>query len=302
MDYDLNLYRLRVFCAVLDRQSFTLAAEDLGTTQPGVSTHIRAIERAVGVPLLDREYRRVTPTEAGRAFYEFARSTLALARELQGQLSAYRDAEAGRVVIGASRTAGSYVLPALLSTFKQRHPKAEISLRLAGSHEIGEAVLLGEVDLGCVVGGTVSGELVARLFRQERLVAIAAPAHPLARRRSVTPRDVVQVPFVITPRGGSVSELMFQRLGAAGAPPPEIALELDNSEGVKRAVATGLGVSFVFASSVQPEIESGQLVALPLSGIDLATELVLVHRPRKQLSPIQQALMDFLLSPEHKTI
>src|SRR5690606_25166514 len=161
-----------------------------------------------------------------------------------------------------NRTAGSYVLPTLLSTFKQRRPKAEIVLRLAGSHEVGEAVLLGEVDLGCVVAGTVPPELIEHPFRSERLVAIVAPDHPLARKRSVTAQQSVEVPFVITPRGGSVVELPFQRLAEGGATEPEVALELDNSEGVKRAVATGLGVSVVFASSVERELESGQLVAL----------------------------------------
>lgn len=302
MDYDLNLYRLRVFCEVLERQSFTLAAEELGTTQPGVSTHIRALERAVGLALFDREYRRVTPTEAGQALYEFARNTLAAARDLQGQLSAFRDAAAGRVVIGANRTAGSYVLPALLSTFKQRHPKAEIVLRLAGSHDVCEAVLLGDVDLGCVVAGTAPAELVIHAFRAERLVAIAAPTHPLARRRSLTPQQVVRAPFVITPRGGSVVDLTFQRLAEAGATEPAVALELDNSEGVKRAVATGLGISVVFGSSVEQELESGQLVALPLTGVDLETALVLVHRPRKQWSPLQESLFRFLTGKPHKDL
>src|SRR5436190_6741338 len=133
----MNLRHLEVFCTVVQCESFSGAAEQLIMTQPAVSMQVQAVERHFGVQLLERRNRRVVLTEAGQAVHRWAQEVLRSEAETRAQVDELRHAEAGRVVIGASMTVGSYVLPKILSRVKREHPGAEIVLRLGERGEIG---------------------------------------------------------------------------------------------------------------------------------------------------------------------
>src|SRR3954464_7520994 len=141
--------QLAAFCAVVERKSFSQAAEQLGVTQPAVSLQIRSLEKRVGQQLLDRSGRRVEPTEAGRRLYRNAQRMLALEEQLLGELATESEGTlTGRLEIGASTGPGGTVLPVLLCEFQKRHGEVQVALSVSETQRVVEQVARRELELG----------------------------------------------------------------------------------------------------------------------------------------------------------
>ncbi len=290
----LTLYKLRVFCEIVERQSFTLAAEHLFTTQPALSVHMRSLEQFFGTRLLYREGRRSLPTEAGAAVYRYARGVLRETEQVRALISELRDAQTGRIAIGATPTVGSYVLPQLLSRFKQRNSRADLVLRVAPAATVRDETLAGHHDFALVEAGPVPEGLTAEPLRREELVVVAHPDHPLAGRPAVTWAEVQGQPFVLGPPGAAARALLERQFAEDGASSWQVVLELEQAEAIKRAVQAGMGLAMLFRCEVAQELGLGLLreVRVPASG--LAHEFVLVYRPHKYFSPMTARFLDFL--------
>src|SRR5579859_3435264 len=143
--------QLAAFCAVVDRRSFSQAAERLGVTQPAVSLQVRALEKRLGAQLLDRSGRRVEPTEAGLRLYRGAQRLLALEQQVLAELGQEAEGElSGRLEIGASTGPGGSVLPVLLGEFQQLHPQIHVALTVSDTHTVVDQVARRELELGVV--------------------------------------------------------------------------------------------------------------------------------------------------------
>src|SRR6266699_1284318 len=143
--------QLAAFCAVVERRSFSQAAEQLGVTQPAVSLQIRSLEKRLGLQLVDRSGRRVEPTEAGRRLYRSAQRLLALEEQLLAELGEEAEGElAGRLEIGASTGPGGTVMPVVLAEFQQLHPGVHVALSVSDTQHVVEQVARREVELGVV--------------------------------------------------------------------------------------------------------------------------------------------------------
>src|SRR5258705_1251053 len=178
--------QLAAFCAVVERRSFSQAAEQLGVTQPAVSLQTRSLEKGLGLQLVDRWGRRVEPTEAGRRLYRSAQRLLALEEQLLAELGEEAEGElAGRLEIGASTGPGGTVLPVVLAEFQQRHPGVHVALSVSDTQRVIEQVARRELELG-VVGAARRHRGVAfePFFRDE--VVLAVPRGHRFANRSVT--------------------------------------------------------------------------------------------------------------------
>src|ERR1700749_463339 len=143
--------QLRAFCIVVERRSFSQAAERLRGTQPPVSLQVRSLEKRVGQRLLDRSGRRVEPTEAGLRLYRGAQRLLALEQQLLADLGEEAEGELkGRLEIGASTGPGGSVLPVLLGEFQDLHPQVHVALTVSDPHTVVEQVARRELELGIV--------------------------------------------------------------------------------------------------------------------------------------------------------
>jgi len=132
----MDLKTLEVFCRIVELRSFTRAAEAVSLTQPTVSGHIKELETELGLPLLDRAGRSVTPTRAGEILYGYARRILGLRMEAQQAIGEHKGGLTGDLAVGSSSIPGAYVLPPLIAAFKQDHPEAALTLHVSGSREI----------------------------------------------------------------------------------------------------------------------------------------------------------------------
>src|SRR5438874_701274 len=175
--------QLAAFCAVVERKSFSQAAERLGVTQPAVSLQVRSLEKRLGQQLLDRSGRRAVPTEAGLRLYRGAQRMLNLEEQRLGELAAEEEgALRGRLEVGASTGPGGTVLALLLCEFQRRNPELTVALSVHDTRRIVELVAARELELG-VVGATRRQRTVSfePLFRDEVLL-VCPPGHRFAGR------------------------------------------------------------------------------------------------------------------------
>src|SRR5213593_811143 len=168
--------QLAAFCAVVERKSFSQAAERLGVTQPAVSLQIRSLEQRLGQQLLDRSGRRVEPTEAGMRLYRGAQRLLALEEQILQEMG--DDAEGqltGRLEIGASTGPGGSVLPGVLGEFQRLHPQVHVALTVSDTHTVVEQVGRRELELGVVgLGGRHRGITFEPFYRDDVVLAVPA--------------------------------------------------------------------------------------------------------------------------------
>src|SRR6516162_8601984 len=177
---NMNLNHLAIFHAVAQAGSMTRGAERLDISQPAVSKQVQDLERAMGVHLFDRIGRRVQLSQAGDILADYARRLFALAREAEEAMADVRAVGRGKLVIGASTTIGTCLLPGVVAEFWRRHPGVELIVEIANTEQVHRRLAGHELDVGLTEGFVEDEELDAEVFHRDDLVVIAEPGHPLA--------------------------------------------------------------------------------------------------------------------------
>lgn len=281
----LNLHLLRIYVAVLDHGSFTRAAEALTMSQSAVSRAVQELERQLGTVLLERRPRGVAPTDAGAILGEHARRIFAHERLAIESLNELRGLQRGRLAIGASSTIGTYLLPPLLGAYHRQYPGIELFLDIGNTQQVMEHLLEYRIEVAYVEGPVAPDErLHITPWRDDELVVIAAPDHPLARRPQLTEADIIGAPFILREPGSGTREVMEQALAERGITVQPV-MELGSTEAVKHAVSAGLGLSIVSKVAIQMEIIAGRLTILRIPSLMIQRRLSrvrLIDRPQSQ--------------------
>jgi LysR family transcriptional regulator, transcriptional activator of the cysJI operon len=287
--------QLASFCAVVDHQSFSLAAEQLGVTQPAVSLQIRSLEKRLGRRLLDRSGRRVEPTEAGLRLYRSAQRMLALEEQLVEEVADASDGElAGKLEIGASTGPGGSVVPLLLCEFQGVNPSVRVSLTVSDTQTIVDQVAGRELAVG-IVGAARRhrGVTFEPLFRDEVVLA-CPPGHAFA-GRTITLDELQAEPPVVMQEGAGVRQVIDDALRAAGLRDRhlEVKLELGLQESVKSAVAAGYGVTFISRSAIEAELSTGAIATARVEGLEPAREISLATATGRTMPRTAAAFLEF---------
>ncbi len=264
----LDLGLLNSFIAVVDAGGFRAAARRLGVSQPLLSQRLRRLEEQLGAPLIERGQRGGAPTPHGLRLLPHARELLEGARRAAA-LFAPRP-----LVIGAARNPGLYMLPPLL--------RPEEELRLSSNPEALEWLAQGQTDIAFTEWWDGRPGLKAVPWRHEPVIAVVSPRHRFAGRGPVELARFLAEPMVGGEPGTGMGRLLAEALGAP-APAMRLARSMGSTEGVKRAVAAGLGVSVLLACAARDELAAGSLVAVPLAGPPLSRciwAVVLAGLPR----------------------
>ncbi|MFN3652178.1 MAG: LysR family transcriptional regulator [Armatimonadota bacterium] len=288
---DATLNQLKVFREVARHGHFGRAAEALFVSAPAVSKSVKDLERQVGLPLFEQIARRTTLTDAGRMLLGYVERVLTELADADAALAALRGGEAGRLVVGASSTPGTYLLPERLGRFHQEHPGVEVSLEISDTREILARVVGGRLDLA-VVGETAFPEaVIAERLWEETLVLIAQPGHRRVKSAApFRPPELAGEPLVLRERGSSTREVLERALRECGLE-PRVAMELGSTEAVKRSVAAGLGVALVSEHAVDLEVQAGVLVTRPLTGLQLRRGFYLVRRSSLHLTALHRQFL-----------
>lgn len=288
----MNFQRLKVFQTVARLRSFSRAAEELYTSQPNVSKQVRQLEAELGTSLFHRLGGSIELTDAGRAAYRYAQQVFDLTDEMQRTLAELEGLERGYLRLGASSTPGLYLLPEMIAAFNRRHPGLDVSLSIGNSGQVVDQVLAGKIDLGFAGGFVEAAGLQVQPFVNDELVLIAPVGHRLAGRADVPPGELAGETFVVREGGSGTCRAMEAMLEALGIE-PQRALEMNGCEAVKRAVAAGLGLSFVSRYAIDLELEQRVLIVLQGPGLSLSRQLHIISRKDARLSPGALAFLSF---------
>jgi len=284
----MNLKQLAVFHAVAQTGSMTRGAERLDISQPAVSKQVQELERVLGVHLFDRIGRRVRLSQAGEVLANYARRLFALADEAETAMADVRAVGRGRLVVGASTTIGTYLLPGVLAEFLRRHPRVELLVEIANTEQVHRRLSGFELDVGLTEGFAEEGELEAEVFHRDELVVIAAPGHRLAGNPRVPLSALRGEPFILR-EPGSGTRAVEERALARLKLPVRVAMALGSTEAIKRVVAEGVGLAIVSRLSVCAECAAGALAVLPVVGLRIERPLHLVRRKGRRDGPALQA-------------
>lgn len=287
-----NVYRLRVFMEVVEHLSFSRAAQALFITQPAVSNHIKQLERIVGNPLFTQRTRGLQVTEAGQAVYQYAQRLVALAEEMESVVVGIKGGLGGHVLIEADGLWEQF-LPDLLAEFQLAHPKVNLMVRFATSRAVTDAVLENRAGLGFVYQrprNAALEEVQVGVYRSP-MVVITHPGHPLAHQATVAVAELERHPFVYYPpqQPGNVIG-HFERLGVR----PRYVMEIASLEGIKRAVARGLGISVLVKGALRHEARIERLAQIPLEAPPIEWGMLAIRKKSRQLSSAERAVLEFV--------
>ena len=287
--------QLAAFCAIVERKSFSEAAERLGVTQPAVSQQIRSLVDRLGQQLLDRSGRRVEPTEAGRRLYRGAQRLLAQERQLLEDLAGEAEGPLrGQLAMGASTGPGGTVVPVLLCEFAEANPDVTVDLSISDTQTIVDRVARRELELG-VVGATPRNRSVAyEPFFRDEVVLVCPPEHRFS-GKTITLDDLRSEPLIVMQEGAGVRQVIEDELRTRGTRlrDLDVRLELGLQESVKSAVEAGHGVTFISRTAVEPELAAGTLAAARVKGLEPSREISLVRAAGRVSTRVADAFVEF---------
>lgn len=245
----LNLSRLRVLCEVVDRGSFSAAADALSYTQSAVSQAIARLEAEIGAPLVIRDRRGIRPTAAGATLVEHADAIFAQVRSAEEDLAAVLGVRGGRLRVASFPSAGATLMPHAVAMFRAGHPDVELTLAEGEPEDIAPRLRAGEFDLALLFEFPGVGERPSVGLRTVTLLAdpmyVALPAeHPLAGKPALTLADLDQQSWVQTSASSPCARHVVRSCVAAGFE-PRVSFESDDYETVQGLVAAGVGVALI---------------------------------------------------------
>jgi LysR family transcriptional activator of glutamate synthase operon len=291
----MEIRQLRYLVALAEERNFTRAAEAEHIAQPALSQQIRRLEQEAGVALVERTTRRVALTEAGELLVVRARRILAELDAAGADLRALTGIQTGHVLIGAIHTMGPVDLSLALGTFHERHPGVELTVREESSEELAELLRADELDLAflSVTERIESRGIGFQPLVSEELVAIVPRSHRLGGRRRVRMRELAGERFIAYREGARLRELLISAGHAAGFE-PQVALESNESQLIRRLVARGLGVALVPRSDCGAENE--ELSVAKLIDPPLKRDITLAWREGRRHPPATAAFLELCLA------
>jgi DNA-binding transcriptional LysR family regulator len=287
--------QLAAFCAVVDRRSFSQAAERLGVTQPAVSLQVRALEKRLGTQLLDRSGRRVEPTEAGWRLYRGAQKLLALEEQIESDVASTVEGELrGTLVLGASTGPAAIVVPLLLGEFQRENPGVHVSLTVSDTHTVVERVASRELELGIVGASRRYRGVRFEPFFSDEVILACPPGHRFA-GRTIPLDDLREEPLILMQEGAGVRQIVEDALRRRGIRlrDLDVRLELGLQESVRRAVQAGYGVTFISRTAVESELEAGTLTEARVQGLEATREISLAVAAGRARSRVADAFVEF---------
>ena len=291
----MDVRQLRLFCRIVDRHSFSLAADELHITQPAASQQVRSLERELKTTLLDRSRRTVVPTDAGQILYRYGREILDLHERACTEILDLGELVAGKVVVGASTGPGEHVLPAMLTRFKALYPGVRVALHVDDTHEVVERVLTREFEIGAIGAPADRPDLVVEPLVHDEVVLVCNPRHPWAQRPSVTLDELAREPQIVQQQGAGIRAVVEDHLRASGQRPERmnVVMEMGLMESAKQAAIAGGGVTFLSSWAIGPELEHGALVAVTVQGLEILRDFHTVRSKTRVMSRAAEALLAF---------
>ena len=298
----MDLWRLNIFCKVVELRSFSKAASTVYLTQPTVSSHIKDLENHFECKLIDRLGREVVPTKAGQLLYGYAAKMIALKEDTEKALAEFQGKIRGHLTIGGSTIPGGYILPPLLGRFKKAYPEVTVTLTEGDTAGIIQDTLEGRVELGIVGAKAGEVQLVQEKFMDDEMCLIVPTGHNWGIRDTVMVDDLEGEPFIMREPGSGTRKSIEQVLDKAGYRPSRlnVVAEMGSTEAVRQAIKAGVGVSILSECAVVDELTSGILRKVGIEGISFHRAFYLITHKHRTQSPLCRTFAQFLRQKRKK--
>jgi len=293
----MTLHQLKVFVTIVKLNGVAHAAKALHISQPSVSGVVQDLQNELGVKLFERLGNRRHLTEAGKRLLKRAESSLATIEGIREEIDELRGLKKGRLTVGGSGLAGTLFLAVAVQEFKKKYPNVEISLIIQSSENLERKLLDGELDLAIPARSCQSPLILNEPYREEEVVAIAPPKHPLSKKRIVSLELIAKQPLVAHSRGNAIRELVeqaFKKRGLPFRPALEVQVWGGARDAVKTAIARGVGIGFMTKCHIVSDVKAGRLKVLRVPGLDLRRRMYIAVHKSRQTSPLVKAFGDIL--------
>ncbi|MHB8621517.1 MAG: LysR family transcriptional regulator [Chloroflexota bacterium] len=294
----MNEHQLELFCAVVERGSFSLASRQLFISQPALSIQIRRLEKALGVQLLTRFPNGVTPTPAGRELYNAGSSILEQSRAIERRLQSVRSGEAGSLAIGASHTGAMYFLTDLVPAFTATHPNVKVTIAVEAAPRMFERIHSGGLDAGLEWDPVLPSTLEATALFSERFHVFGSARHYGRAACVVSRGEFEEKGFIGLNYGIGTPSYLDVWLVEHNLPPRKVT-RLPSIDAIKRMVEADLGLTILSGLSAERDLQAGYLVRLEMEGFQMERSLDLLTAPQVHsvlLSRFVSFTRDFALS------
>ncbi len=290
-----NIQTFKIYCDLVETESFTKAALVNGVTQSAVSQQITALEKQFDTLLIERCKKQFRLTREGEFVYEYAKQLTQTYDSLVHKLEEVRDVVGGTIRLATIYSIGLHVLPPFISKFMKQFSAVNVHVEYQRANQVYDDVLGNVVDMGMVAYPVKDSRLEIRILRDEPMALICHPTHTFAKSRSIHIEQISGQRFI-----GFESDIptrkAIDRLLREKGIEIRMTMEFDNIETVKRAVEIDAGISIVPSTTIENELAKKSLVAIPLHGTEIARPLALIFKRNKVLSPAMKEFMAVLKS------
>ncbi|GAB4340530.1 MAG: LysR family transcriptional regulator [Cyanophyceae cyanobacterium] len=293
-DLPFTLDQLRILKAIASEGSFKRAADSLYVSQPAVSLQVQNLERQLDVPLFDRGGRRAQLTEAGHMLLNYGDKILTLCQETCRAIKDLQNLQGGTLIVGASQTTGTYLLPRMIGRFRETYPEVGVQLHVHSTRRTSWSVANGQIDLA-IIGGEVPSELQDSLhvvpYARDELALILPMGHELARAEAIHRDDLYGLQFIALDSQSTIRKVIDNVLTQCGIDTRRlrIEMELNSIEAIKNAVQSGLGAAFVSIAAIEKELQIGSLHQARIEEVRVERILKVISNPNRYRSKAAEA-------------
>ena len=295
-----TLDQLRILKAIVNKGSFKKAADSLYVTQPAVSLQIQNLEKQLEITIFDRGGRKAQLTEAGKLLINYCEKILNECQEACKAIEDLNNLQGGSLIVGASQTTGTYLMPKMIGLFRQKYPLVAVQLQIHSTRRTGWSVANGEIDLG-IIGGQLPSELNEVLdvtpYANDELALVLPVQHPLAKTQELSKEDLYKISYVTLDSQATTRKVVDQLLINSGLDIHrlQIEMELNSFEAIKNAVQSGLGAAFLPVVSIERELSAGTIHKQIVTGLEVKRELKLIANPGRYSSRAADAFIKDIL-------
>jgi DNA-binding transcriptional LysR family regulator len=300
IDIPFTLDQLRILKAIAAEGSFKRAADSLYVSQPAVSLQVQHLERQLDVPLFDRGGRRAQLTEAGQLLLSYGDRILSLCQETCRAIDDLQNLNGGTLIIGASQTTGTYLMPQMIGLFRKKYPDVSVQLHVHSTRRTAWSVANGQIDLA-IIGGEIPADLQDSLeitpYAEDELALILPTSHPLAQMGSLPIEELFKLQFITLDSQSTIRKAIDRVLLDSGVDPRQltIAMELNSIEAIKNAVQAGLGAAFISVTAIEKELQMGALQQVRIDGVVIKRMLLQIRNPNRYRSKATEAFCNEVL-------
>lgn len=293
-----TLHQLKVFETVARNGSFTRAAEELLITQPTVSSQVKQLTKAIGLPLFEQIGKSLYLTDAGQELLTTCQDIFERLNNFEIKIADLKGTKQGQLNLAVITTA-KYFVPRLLGSFCQNYPGIDVALKVTNHQEIQQRMLTNKDDLYIVSNPHQEIDLASQAFLNNPLVVVAKKDHPLANKKNLNIQELQDQSFIMREQGSGTRDSILQ-LFAEHNISVKVKLELGSNEAIKQAISGGLGISILSEHCLISEGISGELTVLDFQDFPIKRRWYVSYLAGKKLSVIAETFLEYLLEESPK--